>query len=94
MRLVGFDTPETGDDTARCDAERERGRLAARRLAEILDSGTLDIRYRKHSDRYGRKLARLTVNGKNVGTPLIRERLAVRYQGSGPRMDWCPRHRR
>jgi micrococcal nuclease len=94
VRLVGFDTPETGDDTARCDAERERGKKAAARLAELLGTGPLEIRYRKHRDQYGRRLARLTVNGENIGQTLIREQLAVRYRGSGPKMDWCPRSRR
>lgn len=94
VRLVGFDAPETGDDTARCDAERERGKKAAARLAELLADGDIAIRYRKRRDLYGRLLGRLTVNGKNVGATLIRERLAVRYQGRGPKMDWCPRYRR
>lgn len=93
VRLVGFDTPETGHDTARCDAEIDRGMQAADRLVELLDGGDLDIRYRKHRDRYGRLLALLKVNGKNVGAALIRERLAVRYKGYGPKMDWCPRSR-
>lgn len=94
VRLVGFDTPETGDENARCDEEREWGKRAADRLAELLESGTIEIRYRKHRDLYGRLLGRLTVNGENVGAALIRERLAVRYRGSGPKMDWCPRRRR
>lgn len=94
IRLVGFDAPETGDENARCDAEKERGERAKVRLSEILDTGTLDIRYRKHRDRYGRRLARLTVDGQNVGGTLIREGLAVRYYGRGPKMDWCPRYRR
>jgi endonuclease YncB( thermonuclease family) len=94
VRLVGFDAPETGDDTARCDEERAWGERAKARLEELLESGEIDIRYRKHRDRYRRLLARLSVNGENVGATLIRERLAVKYRGSGPKMDWCPRRRR
>lgn len=94
VRLLGFDAPETGPDTARCDAEVERGKLAATRLAQIISSGNLDIEYRRRLDRYKRRLARLTVDGENVGAILIRERLAVRYFGRGPKMDWCPRYRR
>ena len=48
VRLVGFDAPETGDDTTRCDAERERGKKPAARLAELLANGHMAIRYRKH----------------------------------------------
>jgi hypothetical protein len=68
--------------------------VPAKRLEEILGSGTLDIRYRKHRDRFGRLLALLKVNSQNVGRVLITESLAVRYKGSGPKMDWCPRYRR
>src|SRR4051794_22856696 len=82
VRLVGFDAPETGEDTARCDAERERGKKAAARLAELLAEGDIAMRYRKRRDLYGRLLGRLTVNGKNVGATLIRERLAVRWIGA------------
>ena len=93
VRLVGFDAPETTLGQYRCDAERERGERAARRLEDILDSGVIDIRYRKHRDRYDRLLALLKVNGQNVRKILIGEQLAVRYRGSGPKMDWCPRYR-
>jgi micrococcal nuclease len=93
VRLVGFDAPETTLGQYRCDAERERGERAARRLEDILDSGVIDIRYRKHRDRYGRLLALLKVNGQNVGKILIGEQFAVRYRGSGPKMDWSPRYR-
>jgi len=94
VRLVGFDTPETTFGEYRCDPELEWGKRAAARLNEILDSAnTIDIRYRKRPDRYKRPLALLKVDGRNVGQTLIRERLAVRYNGSGPKMDWCPRYR-
>ena len=93
VRLVGFDAPETTVGKFRCDAERERGQRAAKQLEEILDSGTLDIRHRKHRDRYNRRLALLKVDGQNVGKTLIRDHLAVRYPGYGPKMDWCPRYR-
>jgi micrococcal nuclease len=64
-----------------------------RRLVELLDAGAVDIEY-EGIDRYGRPLARLRVNGEDVGAILIRERLAVPYHGRGPKMDWCPRRRR
>jgi endonuclease YncB( thermonuclease family) len=73
------DTPETTFGWYRCDAELERGLLAAKRLAEILDSGAIDIEFATRRDRYKRRLARLTVDGRDVGEILIGERLAVRY---------------
>lgn len=94
VRLLGFDTPETGDDTARCDEERVWGERAKARLKQLLGSGEIDIAYSGRRDRYGRQLAAVSVNGEDVGATLIRERLAVAYHGRGPKMDWCPRRRR
>ena len=93
-RLAGFDAPETGPPDARCDAEKERGERARRRLVELLDGGAIDISYLPGVDRYGRRLAYLRVDGEDVGAILIRERLAVPYSGRGPKMDWYPRRRR
>jgi endonuclease YncB( thermonuclease family) len=92
-RLVGFDTPETGPPDLRCDEEKVLGERARRRLVELLDAGEIDIEH-VGADRYDRPLARLRVNGEDVGAILIRERLAVPYRGRGPKMDWCPRRRR
>ena len=39
-------------------------------------------------DRYGRTLAHLTVNGRDVGGVLIGEGLARQYNG-GRRQGWC-----
>jgi micrococcal nuclease len=93
VRLIGFDTPEITEGQYRCDYERAWGERAAARLVQILDSGSIDIEYRKRRDIYNPPLARLRVDGQEVGQILIREHLAVRYSGRGPKMDWCPRFR-
>ena len=41
-------------------------------------------------DRYGRRLVRLGIDGRDVGDGLIAEGLAVPYTG-GRRIDWCDR---
>ena len=41
-------------------------------------------------DRYGRRLVRLSLDGRDVGAVLISEGLAVPYRG-GRRIDWCAR---
>ena len=95
VRLLDFDAPETQFGQYRCDAEREKGLVAAKRLGEICSTsaGAIDIQFRKHRDRYKRRLARLSVDGRDVGKILMSEGLAVRYRGN-LRMDWCPRRRR
>ena len=39
-------------------------------------------------DKYGRILAKMTVDGMDVADILVREGLAVRYTG-GKRINWC-----
>jgi micrococcal nuclease len=90
-RLVGLDTPETGG-RAKCPQERARGREAAARLHTLARSGKAVLvptwpPWR--GDKYGRRLAQLLVDGKDVGAILIGEGLARPYAG-GRRGSWCP----
>lgn len=84
-RLLGFDAPETFQ--ALCDAELALARRATKRLknfwrlaSRVIESGKID--------RYGRTLAHLTVNSRDVGGTLIGEGLARPYNG-GRRQGWC-----
>ena len=102
VRLVGFDTPETGD-RARCDAERSKGRAATNRLRALVSAGGLDFVMVQCSCRagtegtqlcnYGRACGTLTARGRDVGAILIRENLAREYRcGSDrcpPPQPWC-----
>jgi endonuclease YncB( thermonuclease family) len=91
-RLVGFDTPETVQ--AGCGAELALGERAKERLRELVASGPVRLAVNEgHTDRWGRGLATLTVGGRDVGTTLIREGLAVPYSGKGRRIDWCEKLR-
>ncbi len=85
-RLLGFDTPET--HFAKCDAERELGLAAKDRLEELLATGEVRVIESGKRDKYGRTLAALTVNGRDVGDILIGESLARPYKG-GHRDSWC-----
>jgi len=91
-RLVGFDTPETVQ--AGCGAELALGERAKERLRELVATGPVRLAVDEgHTDRWGRGLATLTVGGRDVGTTLIREGLAVPYSGKGRRIDWCEKLR-
>jgi micrococcal nuclease len=85
-RLLGFDAPETFQ--AKCDAEVELGKRATARLKKLLASGEVRVIESGKLDRYGRTLAHLTVNGRDVGGVLISEGLARPYNG-GWRQGWC-----
>lgn len=86
VRIAAIDTPERS--APQCDAERRLARLARLRLAQLLGEGSA-IALVRHPlpDRYGRTLARVTVNGRDVAPVLIREGLAVQWEGK--RHSWC-----
>lgn len=87
IRMMDIDAPETRN--AQCAAERDRGNRATRRLIEILNSGSVTVvkRGSRDTDRYGRSLRVVMVNGQSAGDLLIAERLARKW--SGQRRPWC-----
>jgi endonuclease YncB( thermonuclease family) len=85
IRLLGVDTPELSP--CRCALECELGQRAKRRTQELLGNGPLSYRP-SGEDRYGRTLADITVDGRDLATILIREGLGRPYNG-GPRRAWC-----
>ncbi len=87
IRLVGFDTPETY--RAQCASERSLGDAATDRLRELLARATsAKLVYLPRRDQYGRDLARLKLDGRDVADILVGEGLARRYAG-GQRLSWC-----
>lgn len=87
IRLVGFDTPETY--RAQCDAERVRGDAATERLRELLSrASSAQLVYLPRRDQYGRDLARLMLDGRDVADIMVGEGFARRYSG-GQRRGWC-----
>jgi endonuclease YncB( thermonuclease family) len=86
IRLVNVDTPELF--SPHCDAEKRLARVARLRLKQLLGSGEgLSIDRYPLPDRFGRTLARVSVNGKDVGKALISEGLATPWEGR--RHSWC-----
>ncbi len=95
IRLVGFNTPEKFEP--RCEAERQLGVEATKRLVEIVSSGRSAVTKvacsckpgTERTDRcnYGRSCGILRVDGQDVGQTLIAEGLAVPFV-CGP--SGCP----
>jgi endonuclease YncB( thermonuclease family) len=87
IRIADIDTPET--HPPRCPREAELGAAATRRLHALLNGGAVELEpIGRDTDRYGRKLRIVTVDGVGVGETLVAEGLARRY-GGGRRAGWC-----
>jgi endonuclease YncB( thermonuclease family) len=99
VRLVGFNAPETR--RAVCDAERELGAKATRRVRDLIGDGSLDFEFVACSCppgtegtpacNYGRRCGTLKANGRDVGAILIAEGLAVPFHCGETRCPKTPR---
>ena len=87
IRVLGIDAPEVGN-TAKCRKEVATGRVATERFRELVSAGSIELR-RDGSDRYGRTLARVLVDGRDAGAQLVDEGLAVPYRGRTTAEPWC-----
>lgn len=97
-RLGGIDTPETGG-RAECEAEAALGARARVRVAELIAGGAVVIvtpthdprgRRRWPRDGFGRRLARVSIDGVDLGTQLVGEGLAAPWAGPpAAKPDWC-----
>lgn len=83
VRIFNIDAPELD---GKCGYEIDLAFNSKSRLAEILQGQRVQIQ-RQGEDRYGRTLAALSVNGRDVGDQLVREGLARTW--SGRREPWC-----
>jgi endonuclease YncB( thermonuclease family) len=101
VRLVGFNTPETELRRTACEAERELGLAATRRLLQLVRSTTLDFEFITCSCRpgthgtaacnRGRYCGTLKTNDRDVGEVLIAEGLAVPFRCNARSCPKTPR---
>ena len=83
VKIANIATP-TGK--AKCAAERDLGRRAMSRLSQLLDGATLTMA-RISQDGSSPTIAMVSVNGRDVGNTLIRERLA--FPAEPRSRSWC-----
>jgi endonuclease YncB( thermonuclease family) len=92
IRILNIDAPESHQP--HCEAELVAGLKAKERLAQLVRSGPVQIT-RDGQDRYRRTLARISVGGRDVGTVLVQEGLALPWQDGAAAKEartrrWCP----
>jgi micrococcal nuclease len=85
IRVMGVDTPEL--HPCRCAYECEQGERAKRRVQALLDGGSVSVQS-SGLDKYGRTLAHVTIDGRDLSSILIREGLGRPYGGER-RQPWC-----
>ena len=85
-RILGYDSPETV--FAKCRAERELGLIAKKRVEQLLARGEVRVLESGKRDKYGRTLAKVTVNGEDLAALMVREGLGRPYRGE-KRLSWC-----
>jgi endonuclease YncB( thermonuclease family) len=86
-RLQNVDCPET-EERARCAMERSWGHVAKLQAKTIVaQAQRLSVRRSKRVDQYGRRIARILVDGKDLGKLLIADGVAVPWRGKRER--WC-----
>jgi micrococcal nuclease len=86
IRIIGLDTSELPPHH-KCASETEQGYAARGRLRALLKGATVAF-CPDGLDRYGRTLAVVLADGRNVAEVLIGEGLAREYYG-GRRQGWC-----
>jgi len=86
IRIENIDTPETGG-RAECPYERTLAERATARARDLFDAAAEITVIRSGEDRYGRTLARIVLDGADVGETLVAENLAVEW--AGRQHDWC-----
>ncbi|HIK63927.1 MAG TPA: thermonuclease family protein [Henriciella marina] len=87
LRLIGWDSPETGD-AAGCPEEDALGRKTEARARELFEAGSKVTFLPEGQDRYGRLRAHVYLDGDHIGWLLSRDGLA-RPLEAGMQVDWC-----
>jgi endonuclease YncB( thermonuclease family) len=84
VRIENIDPPQV---EGQCVAERKVAQDAKRELQRLLARGPIDLERMRRKDPSGWTLARVRVNGADVGLALIVAKLARPWNGN--RAEWC-----
>jgi len=87
FRVAGIDAPETKPNAA-CDAEAHMGERAKWRAFELIKAAKIvEAHASGELDLYGRVVARIKLDGADLGDALVSEGYAIPL--SGQRQPWC-----
>ena len=86
-RLHGIDTPESLTQFAKCQKEIDLG-LKAKQFTNNFVKDNVDVVY-VDLDKYGRYLVHITKGNLNLADELVKNGLAVYYDGGTKTKNWC-----
>lgn len=87
IRIAGIDAPETHVGQAKCAIELRRGEAASEQARALLNHKTVTFHRVGHS--YNRTVARVWVDGRDVGQALVESGAARWWPRGVPKPDWC-----
>ncbi len=85
IRLAGIDAPELH---GQCPAETRRAERATLHAMIALGTGRIEVRRERAKDKFGRTLAHVAIDERDLGRSLVEAGLARAYDG-GSRAGWC-----
>jgi micrococcal nuclease len=89
IRIAGIDAPETHRDQAKCTGEVALG-LRAKDQATALLAGR-NVTLHRVGRSYNRTVATVTLDGRDVGSELVRMGIAAWWPRGRPKPAWCDR---
>ncbi|TPG18765.1 thermonuclease family protein [Sphingomonas koreensis] len=87
IRIAGIDAPETRVGQSKCQNEITLGTAATAQARALLDDRTVTIVRVGRS--YNRTVARVSLDGQDLATVLVRIGVARRWPRWSAKPDWC-----
>lgn len=88
IRLARIDTPEMGSK-AKCEEEKSLA-VKAKDYTDLLISEAKKVQFKPLGyEKYGRILAEVFIDGKNLADELLEAKLAISYDGGHKPNIWC-----
>lgn len=87
IRIANIDAPETQSRQAKCRVEIERGEAASRQARLLLEGRA--VTFERVGRSYNRTVARVRLDGRDVGATLIAMGAARPWLRHQPKPDWC-----
>lgn len=90
VRINNIDCPEIKGSG---EIEKQCAKIAKQRLTDLILNKRIELR-NVGTEKYGRVLADVLIDGQDIGTLLVDERLALRYDGGTKRrpVNWLKYH--